>query len=83
MAAGLPVVGTQVDGIHEFVQDGYNGLLVPTRNAEALADSMIRILGDGALRKRLSENALQTAKEFSWEKNIHSFTSLFNSLVGL
>ena len=44
MAAGLPVVGTLVDGIPEFVQDGRNGLLVTPRDPEALADAIIRLL---------------------------------------
>ncbi len=52
MAAGLPLVATDVGGNPELVQHGVNGLLVPVMNAEALAGAMTTILGDAALAER-------------------------------
>lgn len=46
MAIGVPVVSTDVSGIPEVVRDGETGLLVPPRDARALADAMGRLLAD-------------------------------------
>ena len=53
MAAGLPVVATDVGGVAEAVEDGESGLLVPATDAEALARALERLLADGELRRRL------------------------------
>lgn len=53
MSAGLPVVTTRWRGIPYVVDDGDAGLLVPPRNARALADAVERLLSDAALRSRL------------------------------
>ena len=55
MAMGLPVVSTRISGIPELVEDGVHGLLVQSRDAEALAAALERVLVDPALRTRLSE----------------------------
>jgi colanic acid/amylovoran biosynthesis glycosyltransferase len=45
-ATGLPVVGTLHSGISEAVQDGVTGLLVPERDAQALAEALLRLLAN-------------------------------------
>ena len=60
-ASGLPVVATDVRGCRQVVDDGVTGLLVPVRDAGALADA-IRSLGDDAeRRKRMGEAAIERA----------------------
>lgn len=53
MAAGCPVITTDIPVVREMVQDGENGLLVPYSDANALAQAAIRLLHDDALRTRL------------------------------
>jgi glycosyltransferase involved in cell wall biosynthesis len=53
MAAGLPVVATDVGGVAEAVEDGETGFLVPSGDSEALARALERLLVDGELRRRL------------------------------
>ena len=50
MAAGLPVVATDVGGVAELVTDGHTGVLVPPRDVDALAASLDRLLADRQLR---------------------------------
>jgi glycosyltransferase involved in cell wall biosynthesis len=52
MAAGLPIVSTDVPGCREAVQNGENGLLVPARDSAALAAALRALIDDPALRKR-------------------------------
>lgn len=54
MAVGLPCVATDVTGIPELVVDGKTGLIVPEGDPDTLADRMEALLGDAALRARLS-----------------------------
>ena len=67
MASGLPVVSTDTVGVVDCVRDGVNGLLVPPRDAGALAGAVARVLDDAPLRHRLAERALrQVVSEWSW-----------------
>ncbi len=66
MACGTPVVATRVGGLRFTVEDGEGGLLVPPRDAAALADAVRRVLGDTDLRSRLGAGARETAARFSW-----------------
>ena len=57
MAYGLPVVASRVGGVPEVITDHVNGLLVSPANAPELAQSLLRLILDPDLRKRLSEQA--------------------------
>jgi glycosyltransferase involved in cell wall biosynthesis len=57
MAIGLPVIGSDVDGVPELICDGVTGLLVPPRDHFALANAMARMVDEPALRHRLSHAA--------------------------
>jgi glycosyltransferase involved in cell wall biosynthesis len=54
MAAGVPVVATNVGAVRDAVRDGETGLLVPSRDPRALAGALGRIVRDPALRARLA-----------------------------
>jgi glycosyltransferase involved in cell wall biosynthesis len=70
MRLGLPVVSTAVSGIPELVGDETTGLLVPPRDAEALASALARLLDDAQLRARLATGAAhRVAREFDLTAN--------------
>lgn len=56
-ACALPLVTTDVPGCREVVTDGVDGLLVPVRNADALADAIARLHDDPVLAARLGQAA--------------------------
>jgi glycosyltransferase involved in cell wall biosynthesis len=62
MAAGLPVVATDVGGVSEAVRDGFNGYLVGTRTPEAFAEPIIRLLRDRTLRMSMGQRGLERAR---------------------
>lgn len=67
LAAGRPVVATRVAGIPDVVEDGVNGLLVPARDAGALADALARLAREPETRARLGAAARRTAlTRLSW-----------------
>jgi glycosyltransferase involved in cell wall biosynthesis len=80
-AAGVPVVATPVGGIVENVADGQTGLLVPPREAHALADAIVRLLDDPVLARSLAERARPRVFErYSQERMVERTVGLFDSL---
>ena len=63
MAAGLPVVTTDVGGTAEVVVEGQTGFLAPAGDDAALAAAVLRLADDGGLRRRLGEAGRQRAKD--------------------
>jgi glycosyltransferase involved in cell wall biosynthesis len=69
MAHGRPVVATPVGGIPSLVDDGVTGLLVPTGDTRALRESITRLLGNPALRRKLGRAARVKVQEVAgWER---------------
>ncbi len=65
MHAGVPVISTQHSALAELVTDGENGLLVPARDPEALAQAVGRLALDPQLRDRMAKANQQRGREFS------------------
>jgi glycosyltransferase involved in cell wall biosynthesis len=63
MAAGLPIITTDVPGCRETVVDGVNGFLVPAHNAKALAKAMKRFIVQPALIKSMGKESRRMAEE--------------------
>ena len=76
--AGLPVVASQVGGIPEIIKDGENGLLVPPKNPEALAEAIKKLIADKNMREKLAENLRQKiTQEFSLEKMLNATIKVY------
>lgn len=63
MATGLPVLATDVAGAGEVIEAEVNGLIVPPRDAAALAGSLQRLTQEADLRRKLGRAAAATARE--------------------
>jgi glycosyltransferase involved in cell wall biosynthesis len=61
MAAGLPIVASDVGGIPLLVRDGENGFLVPAGDAAALEARLRELLADGDLRRRMGARSYEMA----------------------
>jgi glycosyltransferase involved in cell wall biosynthesis len=82
MAAGLPVVASQLSGIPELVEDGVSGLLVPERDPEALAGALLRLASDPELRAALGRAARCRVEElFRLEASAARLAELFAAAV--
>lgn len=66
LAAGVPVVSTNVGGIPDLIRDGEHGLLVAPGDPEALSDAIARVLEDAALRARLVARGRERTEAFRW-----------------
>ncbi len=61
MASGLPIVATETCGMRDVIDNKRNGLLVPIRSPERIADAVEELMGDSALRERLGHEARRDA----------------------
>ena len=68
MAAGVPVVASDIDGYRDVVSHDVNGLLVGPRDPSAIAGAVGRVLDDPALADGLRSAGRSAASEFRWER---------------
>ena len=81
MAAGLPMVVTDVGGNAEAVLEGENGFVVPSRDPAALAEAIVRLAHDPALRARLGAAGRKRIEEhFSLDACIERYEDLYRGL---
>lgn len=77
LAAGVPVIATDVGGAREQVRDGINGRLVPQRDAAALAEAIVELAHDADQRTAFSAAGPAHMRErFSMERMIDSYATL-------
>lgn len=82
MAAGIPVVGSNVLGINEVVTNGRNGLLFPDNSAGHLANCIKTLLDSPDLRRRLTQAAKNDVKiRFSIDEKAFQYDRLFHAMV--
>lgn len=83
MAAGVPVVATNVGGNPESIVHGVTGFLVPPKNTNALASAILKLLKDKNLAKKMGEAARKRAKDlFSLNKMIDNYETLIKATLG-
>ena len=80
-ALGTPCIAYNVPGLRDSVRDGETGLLAENGNVEDLAEKLISVLKDDGLRERLSRNALEYARRFSWEKTAKQFMKILKEVA--
>lgn len=81
MSMAKPIVSTDVDGLREVLQNDVNSLVVPSRNPQALADAMTRVLDDGSLASRLSRGARESSRRFDIQVFVDKMSRLYELLV--
>ena len=82
MAAGLPVIASRVGGLPEIVEEGETGLLVPPRDAAALAAALRRLGVDRAYARELGQwGRARTLQLFSSTRMAHAIESYYEELL--
>ena len=82
MEEGKPVVATAVGGIPDLVDDGVNGLLVPPREPERLAEAIAELLSDPARRAQMGERGRELRRsEYSIEATVRRIAELYERIA--
>jgi len=77
MAAGLPIVASNIGGLSELIKNNENGYLVETKNPEQLADGLLKILQNPEIKTKMSQNNLKKAKNYSWESVVFDLEKIY------
>lgn len=81
-AVGRPVITCNSVGCKEAVIDGYNGFLIPTRDVDALAEKLDRLLSDKMLRRQMGRNSREYAeKYFSIDSVVEKHLAIYKELI--
>ena len=82
MAMGKAAVSTKVGGVSEVAEHEKHALLVPARSPEALADGLVRLMEDPALRVKLGAAAAERIRSsFSHDSMIDRHVDMYESLL--
>ncbi|MFL6278884.1 MAG: glycosyltransferase family 4 protein [Vicinamibacterales bacterium] len=81
MAAGKPIVSSDLPSIREILRDGENALLVAPGNPSALASAIERLLNNPSLAARLAHAALEEVPNYSWQRRAERLEALFAETI--
>ena len=80
-AAGKAIVSTAVDGCREVIENGRTGLLVPPEAPEALAEALLRVLDDAALRAQLGARAREASARYDIAECVARMQALYDDVL--
>ena len=81
MAAGRPVVASNIEGFAAVVTHGVEGLLVRPKDDEALAEALLQLVDDADARQTMSEACSKKAQDYSWERVSQRVLSYYERLA--
>lgn len=81
LAAGLPVVASNIEGFAGVITNEVDGLLVRPRDHVAIAEGISRLIADPALRESLARHGQARAEQFSWDTIAHRVLSYYERLL--
>jgi len=78
---GKPVVASRAGGIPELVRDGVDGILVDTGDVRWLAEAIVSLLKDPALRQRMGTAGRERASQFSWDRTAQTVLDTYGQVL--
>jgi glycosyltransferase involved in cell wall biosynthesis len=82
LAAGVPVVATDVEGVRDVVEDGVSGVIVQRESVAELSTAIGRVLADPDLAARLATAGQQRVRsDFTWQRFAEQYTQLWSRLL--
>jgi phosphatidylinositol alpha-mannosyltransferase len=77
MSIGKPIVASAIDGFTSVLTDGVEGIAVPPRNVEKLAEAIFKLIKDESLRRRMGEQGKPKAQQYDWSIVAHRLLDFY------
>ncbi len=81
MAAGVPLVVSEVPGCKDLVKNNKNGFIVSKNNAEQFVDIILKLHNNKDLLRRIKKNCLNSVKYYDWEKVSQKYIDLYKKII--
>ncbi|MFN0095862.1 MAG: glycosyltransferase family 4 protein [Dehalococcoidia bacterium] len=81
MAAGLPVVASNIEGFAGVVTEGIDGILTRPKDVDSIAEALLRVIRDPALGQSLGERGRHTAERYSWDSVARHVLSYYERVI--
>lgn len=82
MAAGVPVVATDVDGFREVTNDGKTGMIVESNCPRAVAIALESLILDKKIKKQLSmKGRMRVAEKYDWNNNVMAMVDVYQKVI--
>jgi glycosyltransferase involved in cell wall biosynthesis len=81
MAAGTPVVAYDLPAYHDFIENGYNGLLVEPNSVQELSNTMKMVLDDSTLASKLVDNGVKVAQKYDIDEVVGRLRDVYLSEI--
>ncbi len=83
LCAGVPIVATKAGGIPEMITHNKNGILASVGDSQALANGVLNLINDKALRDRYALAGQSTAKQFSKENMVQKVGTIYQTIANI
>ncbi|MCX7766927.1 MAG: glycosyltransferase, partial [Candidatus Sumerlaeia bacterium] len=80
-ASGVPIVGSNIEGIRQVMTEGQEGLYAKVKDPQSLAQAIERIILNPELRKQMSKNAVRKSQEFDIHEHINKLCTIYDNLL--
>jgi glycosyltransferase involved in cell wall biosynthesis len=80
-ALGVPVIGTNVGGIPDVIQNEETGILIRSKDSEAISSAIIKVFKNKDLAQKLVRNAKEKIGRFDWDVISNQVSNLYSSLI--
>ncbi|MBU2221323.1 MAG: glycosyltransferase, partial [Candidatus Omnitrophica bacterium] len=82
MAIGVPVVASDIGGLREIIEDGVSGILVQSKNPEAIKEAVKKILSDADLRDSIISEGIKKVEQFyTVQRQLELITGLYIKIL--
>lgn len=81
MAAGLPIVSSDLGGIPDIVKNGVNGILAKPYDFEMVAEHLTKLLNNEELRQEMGQNGLEMVKNYTWDEVTTKTEELYKKII--
>ena len=83
MACSVPIVASKIGGVPDVVKNGENGVLVPPKDEEALAEAIIYLLENEEVRRGMGRNGRKKVEDYSWERIAEETEKVYEKVLNI